>query len=431
MKRKFFTRILAVHFVFFLLVLSFHYIKANTLKYKIVNKYESMISITRNFHHRYLNTEYVLRSVGLFAYQNEKDSKHLDNNGGAMFNKEGFYPILSKDLYVIYTQLRKRLPEKYINSLEVYMPSAHYVLPFSILKSDELTEHNLARQFSDHGFLDSDCLAFRDNDITVFTKFNHKEFVSNKIVLPICINLKIEAAFVIDIDGKYFNQYIDEFNDENFTQYEIEGNNGLFRYKIDIPYSNEESEDVYFGVKLINLILISSILTFISEIVYAISCHLYSVFYKRAFYDSMTGCLRRNIFDMKYKSIRNCGVILFDIDNFKSINDNYGHAMGDKVISAIGKIIMEQAHENVLNFRWGGEEFLILLPNTKKDALKKYAENLRKNIELSPLLEQQVITISLGLTEQKNQENIHQAIHRADMGLYKSKSLGRNQSYYI
>ncbi|MDD9194259.1 GGDEF domain-containing protein [Aliivibrio sp. S3MY1] len=431
MKRNFIVRILAVNFVFFTLVLSYHHIKANTLKYRIVNKYESMISITRNFHHRYLNTEYALRNVGLFAYQNEKDNKHLDYYGGAMFNKDGLYPILSKDLYVIYNKLSERLPEKYINSLEVYMPSAHYILPFSALKNNELTEHKLSHQFTNHGFLDSDCLAFRENEITIFTSFHNNEIASNKIVLPICINLKIEAAFVIDIDGKYFNQYIEEFNEQNFTQYEIGKNNGFIRHKIDIPYSNEESENVYFGIKLINVIFISFILTLIAELVYLISCHLYNVFYKSAFYDSMTGCLRRNIFEMKYKSIRNYGVILLDIDHFKSINDNYGHAIGDRIISSVGKVIIEQAHKNVLNFRWGGEEFLILLPNTSKDALQKYAEKLRENIESSPLLDQKIVTVSLGLTEQKHQENIHLSIHRADIGLYKAKSLGRNQSYYI
>ncbi len=145
----------------------------------------------------------------------------------------------------------------------------------------------------------------------------------------------------------------------------------------------------------------------------------------------MTHCLRRNVFDMKYKTLNSRSVILFDIDHFKYINDNFGHAVGDKVIIAIGKMLQRQAKKHHLYFRWGGEEFLVVLPKTNKQALLSYAETLRAAVEEMPLLKDRKVTISLGVSEQKQQEHIHQTIYRADMALYQAKQLGRNKSHYL
>ncbi|WP_419238992.1 GGDEF domain-containing protein [Photobacterium leiognathi subsp. mandapamensis] len=144
----------------------------------------------------------------------------------------------------------------------------------------------------------------------------------------------------------------------------------------------------------------------------------------------MTGCYRRNIFDFHYKNKSNKSLILLDIDHFKRINDQYGHDEGDKVIKYLAKNLNQLNSNSTRVFRWGGEEFLIVLPKLSKKALLNKAESIRNNLDYT-LQDGSRVTISLGVTEQKREESIFQAIYRADIALYQSKFQGRNKSMYL
>ncbi|WP_369686643.1 diguanylate cyclase domain-containing protein [Photobacterium leiognathi] len=92
---------------------------------------------------------------------------------------------------------------------------------------------------------------------------------------------------------------------------------------------------------------------------------------------------------------------------------------------------MNQLNSNSTRvFRWGGEEFLIVLPKLSKKALLNKAESIRNNLDYT-LQDGSRVTISLGVTEQKREESIFQAIYRADIALYQSKFQGRNKSMYL
>ncbi|MZG55601.1 GGDEF domain-containing protein, partial [Photobacterium lucens] len=123
-------------------------------------------------------------------------------------------------------------------------------------------------------------------------------------------------------------------------------------------------------------------------------------------------------------------VILLDIDHFKKINDIYGHDIGDTVIKHIAKQLNYLSESNTKVFRWGGEEFLIVLPKLSKVELMNKAEQIRQGLQYQ-LNDHKMVTVSLGVTEQKKDESIYQAIYRADIALYKAKSNGRNQSQYL
>ncbi len=121
-----------------------------------------------------------------------------------------------------------------------------------------------------------------------------------------------------------------------------------------------------------------------------------------------------------------CG-ILIDIDYFKAVNDTYGHNIGDHVIKSIADILNANTRESDCVGRWGGEEFLILLPRYDIVQAQKLAEKLREIVEHTVMIENHKVTISLGITALIHDESMEGFIHRADMGLYCAKENGRNQ----
>jgi diguanylate cyclase (GGDEF)-like protein/PAS domain S-box-containing protein len=124
------------------------------------------------------------------------------------------------------------------------------------------------------------------------------------------------------------------------------------------------------------------------------------------------------------------GIIFFDIDDFKSINDNYSHYTGDKMLKMIANTFREsiRGFDNVA--RWGGEEFIVVLSNINHDQLKDKSEILRKLINESFFIEEGKrfsATISGGATMLDEKDTVISAVNRADKLMYKSKKNGKNQ----
>lgn len=120
-------------------------------------------------------------------------------------------------------------------------------------------------------------------------------------------------------------------------------------------------------------------------------------------------------------------IIMFDIDHFKKVNDNYGHQFGDDVLVEISNYIKQYVGKNGFVGRYGGEEFLIVLPNVDIENAYKNAEDIRngiKNIEFKN--EKAIVTISGG-TVQFQQESCKDIVNRADQLLYKAKENGRDR----
>lgn len=119
--------------------------------------------------------------------------------------------------------------------------------------------------------------------------------------------------------------------------------------------------------------------------------------------------------------------ILCDIDHFKSVNDKFGHSTGDMVIAGVAKSIRETIRAADVAGRWGGEEFLICLPDTDLAGAIMTAEKLRLTVERIDF-DIPSVTISLGCAE-LGEDPFHLALARADMHLYMAKSKGRNQVF--
>jgi diguanylate cyclase len=121
---------------------------------------------------------------------------------------------------------------------------------------------------------------------------------------------------------------------------------------------------------------------------------------------------------------------MLDLDHFKRINDNYGHLAGDKVLKIIANVLRKRLRGTDFIARFGGEEFVLLMPDTVPTAGAKLLEKLRASIEACPFHfkgEPVTITISMGLTAFKPGEHSDLVLKRADQALYRAKHAGRNQ----
>jgi diguanylate cyclase (GGDEF)-like protein len=120
-------------------------------------------------------------------------------------------------------------------------------------------------------------------------------------------------------------------------------------------------------------------------------------------------------------------VLLLDIDNFKNINDTYGHNAGDKVLVEFSSIIKHTIRESDIASRWGGEEFLVICPETTADGAISLAEKIRHNIENRTFEKAGNITASIGVAGVQHDDNVKSLISRADQALYSSKHAGKNR----
>lgn len=122
-------------------------------------------------------------------------------------------------------------------------------------------------------------------------------------------------------------------------------------------------------------------------------------------------------------------VMMFDIDYFKSINDEFGHAIGDDYLIEFSRLVHRNVRTSDSFARWGGEEFVLLLPNTDEGNSRLLAEKLRSLVEKYSFSGPKNITVSIGFSQvQLDDRSLEDAIERADTALYHSKKNGRNQA---
>jgi len=125
-------------------------------------------------------------------------------------------------------------------------------------------------------------------------------------------------------------------------------------------------------------------------------------------------------------------VILCDIDHFKKINDNYGHSVGDKVLVELAQLFLKQMREQDCISRWGGEEFLFILPQTSAQNAYILAEKIQRKLEKNPIAHddhQITVTVSMGIEQFDGSKSIDEVINSADKYLYQAKHAGRNKIF--
>jgi diguanylate cyclase (GGDEF)-like protein/PAS domain S-box-containing protein len=120
-------------------------------------------------------------------------------------------------------------------------------------------------------------------------------------------------------------------------------------------------------------------------------------------------------------------VLLFDIDHFKQINDNFGHYVGDRILQNFSSLIAENIRSVDKFGRWGGEEFLLLLDDTNEHEAMRIGQKLNRLVGRTVFDDLYCITVSIGVTEYRKDDTKEKCIERADMALYAAKNLGRNR----
>jgi len=154
--------------------------------------------------------------------------------------------------------------------------------------------------------------------------------------------------------------------------------------------------------------------------------------------DSLTKILNRRgflliakqLFYIAQRDQEAIGVLMIDIDDFKSINDNYGHIKGDQVLKAVADIISNSTRKSDVIGRWGGEEFIILIPKSNHDVICDVAEKVRRYVETTEPFGIPV-TISIGVSHEMissdDESEFFSMVHQADQYLYMAKQKGKNQ----
>jgi diguanylate cyclase (GGDEF)-like protein len=174
------------------------------------------------------------------------------------------------------------------------------------------------------------------------------------------------------------------------------------------------------------------------------NAELFQVVHENSVRDSLTGCFNRQhaleVIDAELRRAKRSklplALIVFDLDRFKDINDRYGHLCGDEVLARVGQRMKTVLRSSDFKCRWGGEEFLVLLPDTDTGGAERAAENLRHDLEAHPVnwhvadihVADIPVTASFGLTPiVPGETDVAAIITRADAAMYRAKEGGRNR----
>lgn len=156
---------------------------------------------------------------------------------------------------------------------------------------------------------------------------------------------------------------------------------------------------------------------------------------KLAMMDGLTGIFNRRYFEVNLKKElrrasrydKDLALLMFDIDNFKKLNDTKGHLFGDAILKKLASLFMEISREEDIICRYGGEEFVIILPETTADGALKYAERIRANLKETQPFNENNITLSGGIAAYPyGGRSLNELIETADKALYESKFSGKD-----
>lgn len=233
----------------------------------------------------------------------------------------------------------------------------------------------------------------------------------------------------------------------NVIEYKKEGNKYILNTKyipeLDLYLTveanlNDFTEDVenVFYLNLLTSIVITFIISFL--IYFIIKNYSKKLEYLSS-YDTLTNIPNRRTFEEKFNSHlllkkrrdSDLGVIFFDVDDFKSINDKLGHQKGDMVLRRIASILKKSVRKTDLIARWGGEEFIVALIDSSLDDTLVVCEKIRSSLEEDLKLKNicnYCVTASFGLTMVSQEDTIEKVVQRADEAMYEAKKEGKNRT---
>lgn len=258
---------------------------------------------------------------------------------------------------------------------------------------------------------------FNENNIKKFIETSQE--TGDAIFLKMAFNLLFEYYFESNNFIKYrkldllyisYLKKITNANNKFFTLYLVEN--------LENEYISTENKKLYTHISIILLV---------SLIILIISFKRTQYLDKKTKIDALTNIGNRLAFNTKLKELKNKDyyMLLFDIDNFKRLNDTYGHDFGDEVLSTVGKILKTIENKEISIYRIGGEEFLIIFTSLNKNFCIDSCEYIRKSIENIKWKNPVMVTISGGFSQKCENTYI-----KCDSRLYKAKNSGKNLIIY-
>ncbi len=224
---------------------------------------------------------------------------------------------------------------------------------------------------------------------------------------------------------EYSNEYLQLYNEESLLINKDYSDYSIQKYNDELHLREMNKKVLHDYIKKFIIILISIISIMI---LYMKNKSLK----EENRIDGLTGIYNRaylnDIYGKRIKSNKNFNVFIFDIDNFKSVNDKYGHLVGDEVLKGVAKSAQKTIGNSATLFRYGGEEFVVILDEKNKIKVRALAENIRKNIAELTWDNGMKITISMGVSYRDKDDN--DPLKKADELLYISKKTGKNKVTY-
>ncbi len=414
----------------------------NRLRKKLFDKLEKYYTLLKKYRFYYLTLYYPDGRVFLRMHQPYKYGDNLyKKNSSLDFIKNNPYLLNEIETGIIYNyQLF------YKGKLLALVKTS---ISYDVLKQ-ELTklfnsdyEYILKKEFISKKTLKSGHKLFIQSDIN--DNFFYEETsikrdrtrVANQTINKINLILKERLKDKLNLD-KNFAEAVKVENKYYIVTFLTISPFQQKRYNIGylISYEQDNTYEIFDSVFWYNIILGNIIIILILIFVFYV-LQMNEKLKLIASTDKLTGLFNRNKF---YEIISNeierakrynrpLSLIIFDIDHFKKINDTFGHNIGDYVLKTIATIIKKNIRKNDTPFRWGGEEFIVLTPETDINGAATFAEKLREAVENYKFDKVVKVTISLGVAQYdpKKDKDIDSLINRADEALYKSKESGRNR----
>ena len=253
---------------------------------------------------------------------------------------------------------------------------------------------------------------------------------SQNNLLVVTSNNKIEYA------NKKFLEYfslksldeLKERNENNFsiTSLPVSSFDALYEYAKEEEKELTIGEDTFL-VKATLLEKTYKLFTF-SKITKL--CDINRVLEEKINRDPLTGLYRKSFFDEKLAEAlaydQSVTLVIADIDNFKTINDRYGHLVGDRALREFADLVSSQLRDNDLFARWGGEEFLMLFNCSKQEEVVERIESIRETVDKHVFDGVGHLTVSFGVATSKENDTVYSLLERADKALYLAKKKGKN-----
>ena len=182
-----------------------------------------------------------------------------------------------------------------------------------------------------------------------------------------------------------------------------------------------------FATLLLTIIMINIVLNVIAD--------LHRKLENQALTDPLTGAYNRRFMEKvldalvaraERQPLVAC-ILMIDIDHFKRVNDRFGHDHGDLVLKRVVDIVASRMRRSDRLFRWGGEEFLVLLEGADLEGATRVAEDIRQSVAAATILPEQAVTVSIGVSQYQARQDVDGWTRAADVALYEAKSGGRNR----